>query len=179
MTAPYRDDLAALEARYAALEAEVADRERARDEAARMLAEAKARARNEEAWADLVAGGPARRKQRAMMIGAVVAMAAIGVGAVYLAKRRPSREKREAEVLARFSGFTDRLCACADMACADKVQDDTMRWAQALASHADGDVSSPSSEFAKRIATVSERYGKCYAALYVPAQAVPAEDPNQ
>jgi hypothetical protein len=65
------------------------------------------------------------------------------------------------------------------MACADKVQDDTMRWAQALASHADGDVSSPSSEFAKRIATVSERYGKCYAALYVPAQAVPAEDPNQ
>jgi BMFP domain-containing protein YqiC len=29
MTAPYRDDLAALEARYAALEAEVADRERA------------------------------------------------------------------------------------------------------------------------------------------------------
>jgi hypothetical protein len=179
MTAPYRDDLAALEARYAALEAEVADRERARDEAARMLAEAKARARNEEAWADLVVGGPTRRKQRAMTIGALVAMAAIGVGAVYLAKRRPSREKREEEMLAMFSGFTDQLCACTNKACADNVQDDMMKWAQDLARHADRDMGSPSPEFAKRMTTISERYIKCYTTVVAPAQAVPAEDPNQ
>src|SRR5689334_7425133 len=100
MTAPYRDELAALEARYAALEAEVADRERARDEAARMLAEAKARARNEEIVADVLSGGPERRRRRNLtIVAAVVGVVAIAFGGVYLKTRKSAQARREAEIL--------------------------------------------------------------------------------
>jgi hypothetical protein len=162
MTAPYRDDLAALEARYAALEAEVADRERARDEAARMLAEAKARARNEEIAADVRAGGPERRRQRYYMIGTMAAMLAVGIGAAYhLATRKPTREQRMEAALKKFEGFVDDACACKDKACTDDVQSRLMRWSEEMARTDDFTREPPSHEVVEKATKLGTRYADC------------------
>lgn len=162
MTAPYRDELAALEARYAALEAEVAERERARDEAARMLAEAKARARNEEIAADIRSGGPERRHQRRMMIGATVGMAVIGASAAYmLATRKSTREERIEAALTQYARFADETCACKDKACSDAVQDRMTKWAQEMARHPDFRDEKPDEETIKRATKIAERYTAC------------------
>lgn len=64
----YRGDVEALEARVAALSADLAQRVRERDEAAQLLAEARARAHAEAYLADLDAGGPARRRRKRLSL---------------------------------------------------------------------------------------------------------------
>jgi hypothetical protein len=128
----YRDDVEALQARHAALEAEVAERVQARDEVARMLAEARAREDAERRLADLAAGGPARRRRRLLLIAAVAGVLTVAVLGAYFRLTVPERDRVE-EAIGVFSGFVDRMCDCRDTACTQKIYDDMNRWAKEMA----------------------------------------------
>ena len=75
----YRNDVDALAARLAAIDGEVADRTRARDEIALMLEEARALERAEAVLADRAAGGPARRRRRALLVATALGVSAVAV----------------------------------------------------------------------------------------------------
>ncbi len=127
----YRDDVEALQARHAALEAEVVERERTRDEVARMLVEVRAREETERRLADLAAGGPAHRRRRRILIAAVVSvLALLGAGVAYRLAR-PERD-RMAEAIERFSIYTDQMCGCSDSACTRQVSEAMERWIRAM-----------------------------------------------
>lgn len=128
----YRDDVSALEARLAALTAGVVAAERERDEAARMLDEARARAHADAYLADLAAGGPARRRKRRIRIAAMVAGLAMIVAGLFAYHLRPRRDHRFDDAMAKFEQFTNEMCQCRDNACAQHVSDDMTRWATTL-----------------------------------------------
>jgi hypothetical protein len=124
----YRDDVSALEARLHALSAGLVERERERDEVARLLAEARARAYAESVIADIDAGGPARRRRRKMWIAAWTAIAlaiAGGIGYAVVEKRGPDRLEQAFE---KFDRFTDQMCECRDDACVKAVSDSMTKW---------------------------------------------------
>lgn len=129
----YRDDVSALEARLAALSAELTVRVRERDEAARLLDEARARANAEAYLADLAAGGPARRRKRRIRIAAMVAGLAMIIGGLFAYHLRPHRDRRFDDAMAKFEQFTNDMCQCRDNACAQHVADDMTKWGTALA----------------------------------------------
>jgi hypothetical protein len=127
----YRDDVAALEIRHAALEEEVAERARARDEVAQMLAEARARDEMSRRLADLAVGGPARRRRHRILIAAALsALVLLGVGVGYRLAQ-PAHD-HTAEVFSRFALYADQICSCTDAACAQQVSDAMARWAESL-----------------------------------------------
>jgi hypothetical protein len=158
---PFRSDIDALEARHAALTAEVADRVRARDEAAQMLAEAKARERDDAHRADLATGGPARRR-RYVLLGFVGAFA-VGLGILALAHlghtRRDARERRHAQIVAQFEVFANQTCACQDQACTKRVNDATLAWMSTLPSEARD--ANPGANWLDKMQTLSQRMGEC------------------
>ncbi|MBV8756539.1 MAG: hypothetical protein JO257_04670 [Deltaproteobacteria bacterium] len=125
----YRDDVAALEARVAALSADLAVRERERDEAARLLAEARVRADADAYLADLASGGPARRRRKRLRIAALAAGLVMIVGGLFAYRARHHDDRFERE-MRTFERFTDEMCACKDNACAQHVSDDMTKWAQ-------------------------------------------------
>lgn len=129
----YRDDVSALEARLAALSADVAVRVRERDEAARMLDEARARANAEAYLADLDAGGPARRRRKRIRIAAMIAGLAMIVGGLFAVHLRPQRDHRFDDAMHTFERLTNDMCQCRDNACAMRVSDDMTRWGTQLA----------------------------------------------
>lgn len=99
----YRDDAQALEARLAALTADVAARERERDEAARTLDEARARAHADAYLADLDAGGPARRRRKRIRIAALIAGLAIIVGGLFAYHFRARPDHRFEDAMHKFA----------------------------------------------------------------------------
>jgi hypothetical protein len=127
----YRDDVAALEARVAALSADLAVRMRERDDAARMLDEARARAHAEAFIADLESGGPARRRRKRLRIAAATAGLAMIVGGV-LAYRASHHEHRFEDAMRKLEQFTGEMCLCKDTACVNHVSDDMTRWGTAM-----------------------------------------------
>lgn len=127
----YRDDVGALEARVAALSADIAVRLRERDEAARLLDEARARAHAAAYIADLEAGGPARRRRKKVRIAAMLAGVAMIVGGGILALR-PHHDDRFETTMRTFEKYTDQMCACRDSACAMHVSDDMTHWAMTV-----------------------------------------------
>src|SRR5688572_32730574 len=115
---PYRSDLEALAARHAALEAEVNDRVKQRDEAARMLEDARARQRAVDRAADFAAREPARRTRRTivmMVTGLAVVAAFIGMASVR--SKDNERERFYARVMVQFEKFANDACACKDSDC--------------------------------------------------------------
>jgi hypothetical protein len=169
---PYRSDLDALEARHAALEAEVAERVRQRDDAARMLAEARAQQRNAEIAADYASGGPARRKRLAVSIAIGALVFAGMVAALARIKARPSYEERMDRVMAQFEQFTNDMCECKDKACAQLVSDQMQKWASDLSKDMP-----PAEKYdegtMKRAAALGDRMGKCM------SKAMMSEEPMQ
>ena len=129
----YRDDVLALEARLAALTADVAERERERDEAARMLHEARARAHADAYLADLAAGGPARRRRKRVRIAAMIAGLVMIVGGLFAYHLRAQRDHRFDDAMQTFAALTDEMCECRDNACATRVTDEMTRWGTTLA----------------------------------------------
>jgi hypothetical protein len=124
----YRNDVEALEARHRALETEVAERIRARDEVAHMLADARGRAQHEAAMIDHVVGR--RRGRRRMWFACAMAvLIAIGCGIGY-GLARSSGPDREQQMLDRYEGLVDDVCGCADEACAQKAMAEMAAWAQ-------------------------------------------------
>jgi len=159
---PFRSDIDALEARHASLEAEVAERTRARDEAAQMLAEARMRERNTEIAADFASGGPARRRRRAVTI--VLTVFAFGIGVASFARykydRRNERDVAMARVMAQFEAFADEACTCVDSACVTKVSEKMTTWAQQVAKQAPAD-QKPNEKWMKKATALGERLTTC------------------
>jgi hypothetical protein len=167
---PYRNDLDALEARHAALAAEVADRTRARDEAARMLVEARARQRDEQIAADYAAGGLERRRRRAALVAFGALGLALGViGFATAHGRRSDRDVMLAGAMAQFEAFADSACACKDSACVERLNDKVSAWANDLAKRfPNTDKLDP--KWAKQAQAIAERMATCMTkAMDVPA----------
>ena len=150
----YRNDLEALEARHAALEAEIAERTHERDEAARLLAEARERERAMQTEI-VVDPSPRRRQQMIAIAAGVLAVIGIVVGIAHLAKQ--SREEaRFAALYEQFERFANEVCACDDAACIDAVQQRVTQWSAQL--DPDG---SADSKHAYRFLQVAERMSRC------------------
>jgi hypothetical protein len=156
----YRSDVDALEARFQALEADLAERTLERDEAARMLAEARTRAMHEAELADLAAGGPARRRRQRTLIAGMVTVAAMVIGAVGYQRARPRLRDGMEAVILRFSQLSDEMCACRDRGCAIAVTDEMTRWAQDQASRI-GPPGSIDKRFTERATEIARRFASC------------------
>ncbi len=127
----YRSDVEALEARFQVLETELAQRVRERDDAARMLDEARRRAHADQIAADLAAGGPARRRRKRVLVAATSALVSLfAAAAIHLATRAHGRI--EDEMLTKLAFYTDEMCTCTDKSCAEHVSEDMMRWGQQI-----------------------------------------------
>jgi hypothetical protein len=68
--------------------------------------------------------------------------------------------KAAAEAIAKMSQFTDAMCKCKDRACADKVNEDLMKWGTEMAKTADRD-ERPDPELAKQASEIMTRYTEC------------------
>jgi hypothetical protein len=157
----YRNDVDALEARLAAVQRDLDATTRDRDETARLLAEARDRAHNDELAADYAAGGPQRRRRRQLAIGASAAFLALAGGVATCKLTRPSSAARFDEIMAQFVGFETAMCKCTDKACADVVLEDMNKWGTKLAQEDDKNAAPPSEEQMKRMSTVAEHFGQC------------------
>jgi hypothetical protein len=163
----YRNDLEALLARHVALEAEVAERIRARDEVARLLAEARALEEAERQLADLAAGGPARRRRhRTLMVTAMTALTLVA-GSVGFRLAQPRRDRLE-EAITQMTVFTDEMCSCVDAACAEKVSDAMTKWGSEMAKEAQPPLRLDDA-ITKRFTEIGQRLGTCMSrAMTVP-----------
>jgi hypothetical protein len=66
------------------------------------------------------------------------------------------------EAMAKMSEMTDKMCACKDKACSDKVQEDMAKWTAEQAKNATGDKAAKvSDDDMKKMAEVSKKYGDC------------------
>ena len=168
----YRDDVAALEARVAALSADLAVRQRERDDAARLLAEARARADADAYLADLASGGPARRRRKRARIAAAIAGVTMILGGV-LAYRltHPPRDRFD-EAMRTFQGFSDEMCACKDSACAQQVSDQMSKWAAEESKHWEPPPKMSEAQM-KRATEVGEHMAQCM------QRAMSVGDPSQ
>jgi hypothetical protein len=151
----YRSDLDALQARHVALEAEVADKTRARDEVARMLADARA---IEEAARELTEG-PARRRRRWRLAAAAATALVLVAGAVGYRLVQPRRDQTE-EVIRQMSRFTDEVCGCTDTACVRQVSDAMAKWGMALAKEQPSPPK-PDEAMMKRLTEITTRMSSC------------------
>ena len=166
----YRDDVGALEARLTTLESELVAKTRQRDEAARLLIEAKARANNDALAADWAAGGPLRRRRHrvALVISSLMALtAAIGLFVRYHARDR--KAERVEAVIVQFESYTDEMCVCRDTACAQAVSDRMTTWATDMAKEDPapnpGDIDHAAMERMQKIGT---RMGECMTKAMTP-----------
>ena len=152
----YRSDLEALLARHVALEAEVRERIRARDEVARLLAEARALEEAERQLADRAAGGPARRRT---LIAAAMTALTLVAGSVGYRLAHPKRD-HVAEAITQMSLFTDEMCACSNAACAQQVSDAMTKWGIEMAR--ESQLPPKLDEAAtKRLTEIASRMGTC------------------
>lgn len=127
----YRDDVEALENRHRVLEGEIAARERARDEVAEMITEARARRDVEAHLADLAAGGPARRRRKRILTAIAAGLFVLAGAGVAVKLAEPERDLVE-EALARFAVYADDMCGCKDIACTEKVSHDMTEWGRKM-----------------------------------------------
>jgi hypothetical protein len=74
-----------------------------------------------------------------------------------------------AEALAAFQGFSKKMCACKDKACADKVNEEMAKWGTEMAKKATA-TSKPDPEMAKKMADVATKYTECMTKVMTPKQ---------
>ena len=122
----YRNDVDALAARHAALEAEVAKLARERDDAAQLLAEARAAEEAEHKRQVRAARAPARHTLAWVLAG--LATMTIGVLAGLSIRHHRLHDLRVERALVQFSEFSDEMCACKSPECAQRVSDDMTKW---------------------------------------------------
>jgi hypothetical protein len=159
---PFRSDLDALEARHAILEAEVADKVRARDEAARMLDEARARQRDEATTARHIPRAHALSRRR--VIFAMVGTMMFALGLVLVARVDDQREERArgfraTRIMVELEAFTKQVCACRDVECTLQVNETMRAWRTERAIDRDIDGSDP--RRAKKLLELGERMATC------------------
>jgi hypothetical protein len=76
------------------------------------------------------------------------------------------------EALAMMRGFSNRMCQCADKACADQVQDDMVKWGTEAAKAADRD-ERPDPEMVRESGEIMTRYTECMTKLMMSAPTTP------
>ncbi|MBA3499062.1 MAG: hypothetical protein M4D80_30345 [Myxococcota bacterium] len=166
---PYRSDLDALEARHAALEVEVNDRVRQRDEAARMLHEARARQRDADRAADHAAGGPDRRRRRTLILiaaGLAVVAGFIAMGRV--SSRGNDRDAFYRRVMVQFEKFVDEACECKDSACVTAITERMTKWGNELQHEIEPDHAKFDESMMKKAQVLSERMTSCVSKAMTP-----------
>jgi hypothetical protein len=159
---PYRSDLEALEARHAALEAEVTDRVRQRDEAARMLHEARARQRDADLAADYAAGGPDRRRRRTFTLicaGLAVVVGFIAMGRV--SSRTNGRDAFYRRVMVQFEKFADEACECKDSACVTAMTERMTKWGSEITREMEPDQPKLDEAMMQKAQALSARMAAC------------------
>ena len=162
----YRDDLDALEARHAALTAEVNERTRERDDVAQLLASARAVEAERRRLADLVASAPARARRRQAFVGVAVAVAAtVALGGLAWYRDTHNRDRAMERAMEQFDRFADQMCMCKDLACSQKVSDDMMKWSQQMAREF-ADPPKPDSAAMHRAEDIARRLSDCMTQIY-------------
>ncbi|HLL24237.1 MAG TPA: hypothetical protein VK427_19025 [Kofleriaceae bacterium] len=153
----------ALAARHAALEAEVAERARARDEVARMLAEAQAREQPERFVRYRCAGGVSHRRRMVVVIASMmfVMVGIFAIGFAQGAREDAAREARVSSMLHTMQGFTNAACACVEKTCAARVSARFTAWSSG-AGAVDG--LALQKEQLRRMTELSDELGRCLAA---------------
>lgn len=167
----YRDDVGALEARLTTLETELAAKTRQRDEAARLLVEAKARANNDALAADWAAGGPQRRRKRrlAVFLCSVMAITA-GIGLVVKLRGRVDRDRERLDrAIAQFERLTDEMCACRDSPCAEAVSARMNAWATEMSKDDPKPPRDIDEVTMARMQTIGMHMGECMQRAMTPA----------
>ncbi len=155
----YRSDVDALAARVQALSAELADRERERDEVARMLAEARAKEQADRVAADYAAGGPQRRLRRRLTIA--VSAAATLVAALVAWRVTHRHDDRMERALQRFDRYATEMCECADSGCVQHVSEDMAKWAMQMQKDDFPPPGKIDAATMKRAQAIAERMTKC------------------
>ncbi|MGE5183884.1 MAG: hypothetical protein ACM31C_17560 [Acidobacteriota bacterium] len=155
----YRSDVDALEARVKVLSAELADRERERDEVARMLAEARAKEQADRIAADYAAGGPQRRRRRLAIATAVAATLVAGLFAWRIAHRHHDTTAR---LMRQLDQFADQMCACPDASCVQHVSEAMAKWAielerEGVPEHLDDATMRRAEAIAERVTTCTQK----------------------
>ena len=74
-------------------------------------------------------------------------------------KNSPERQVRN--VVATFRGFADRMCACKDKACADRVQNEMSTWSTEMARTMKVEKAKPDEALMKEMTELGTRYGEC------------------
>jgi hypothetical protein len=170
----YRNDLDALAVRHRELDAEVQARIRERDDVAHMLAEARDRDAEERRIADLLADGPRRRRRRRLRIAAIaLAVVGIVIGTVLVYENHVaySRHAKIARAMAAMQMFTDKMCACTTLACAQGVSDEMMKWSQEVVKEMGAPVDpKPTEAEMKKMTEIGMRMGQCMQHAMTPPQ---------
>jgi hypothetical protein len=156
----YRNDVDALEHRLATLQRELDGTTRQRDDAARMLTEARDRAAADGLAADWAAGGPQRRRRRRIRIILATTMLAVVGGFFTFRVTRAHASDDLERVIARLSTFADQMCGCADRACADKVAADMTAWSAEMA-RTESSPRDMDPDVQARVTKIAERLGSC------------------
>jgi len=121
----YRDDLAALEARKATVDAELAEKQRARDEVAWMVEEARRLARAEAAFLGEAPERTRARRRPTAWLAVLATLVGFGGFAAYRATR--STQNRAEASLREMASWVDAMCACRDEACVQRLSEDTTK----------------------------------------------------
>jgi TonB family protein len=182
----YRDDLAALEARKAAVEAELLEKTRARDEVVRLVDEARYLARAEAAFAGNRHDSMRRAgRWRGLRWLAVAAGLVAGVGG--LAAHGVSRPLRPALLEVAFlqmEVYEGAMCGCTELEhprsaeCVQRVSDEMTRWGTKFMK----EPPKLDEDQTKRATKIGERIGTCMVRAMTPppepAIAIPPPAPE-
>jgi hypothetical protein len=83
------------------------------------------------------------------------------------------------DAIAKMTDFKDRMCKCADKACADKITEDMTKWGQDMAKEGGDKAGAISEDDTKKMAAVTEEMTKCMTkamtAGMTPPPAAPAD----
>lgn len=86
----------------------------------------------------------------------------------------PGDLERTMTALAKMTEFADKMCACHDTTCAQKVSDEMTKWAQEQATKQTRRPPKMSEQMTKRFTELGERLGKC-----MQQAMTPPTDPNK
>ncbi|HEY0988304.1 MAG TPA: hypothetical protein VGD80_14675, partial [Kofleriaceae bacterium] len=83
------------------------------------------------------------------------------LAAVSLASFGCKKKGGGSDVVAKMGEFKERMCACKDKACSDKVTEDMGKWSQEQSKASADKEARPNEEDAKKMMAVSDEMNKC------------------
>jgi TonB family protein len=163
----YRDDLAALEARKATAEAELLEKTRARDDAARLVEEARYLARAEAAFTGNGHDSLRRTARRAVRWLGVAAVVIAGVGGLTAhSMSRPAMPPWIDLGIFQMAAYHRAMCGCTELEyprsseCVQRISDEMTRWGSAFATESPEPPKLDDSQ-TKRVMAIAQGMGAC------------------